>query len=95
MKHDIQHSLQIRVLTPILQAHLRKKIKWSSATIDHIDWEVHSKGRSILYHYKYKEKATQSMHRCLPTHSHPGSSRPGDMTRISDTLISVCMKSRK
>lgn len=64
------NQIRYAALSPDLLSFFKQKYKWSHATINKIDWEVHSRALN-LQHPIHLKTLIQYIHRWLPTHGHP------------------------
>ena len=68
---NLDNELRFTASTPELRDFFYNKYKWSSSTVELIDWQVHSNALNQQHPYS-KKTITQFIHRWLPTHAHHG-----------------------
>lgn len=64
------NHMRYAALSPDLRSFFKQKYSWSHATINFIDWEVHSRALNSQ-HPTNRKTLMQYIHRWLPTHGHP------------------------
>lgn len=75
---SIPNQMRYAALSPDLRTFFKQKYKWTHATINKIDWEIHSRALNSQ-RPTHRKTLTQYIHRWLPTHGHPATKI--DMTK--------------